>query len=56
MISLMPPTNKIIEKINLTPKMIKRRHQYIVYLKKAQEIEIIKDLAGLDRVAKCIFY
>ena len=29
---------RLIEKINLTPKMIKRRHQYIVYLKKAQEI------------------
>ena len=29
---------RLIEKINLTPKLIKRRNQYVVYLKKAQEI------------------
>lgn len=29
---------RLMEKINLSPKIIKRRNQYIVYLKKAQEI------------------
>ena len=29
---------RLIEKINLSPKIIKRRNQYVVYLKKAQEI------------------
>lgn len=29
---------RLMEKINLSPKIIKRRNQYVVYLKKAQEI------------------
>ncbi|MBQ8206148.1 MAG: DNA-binding protein WhiA [Bacilli bacterium] len=29
---------RLLEKINLSPKIIKRRNQYVVYMKKAQEI------------------
>lgn len=39
---------RLIEKINLSPKIIKRRNQYIVYLKKAQEIADF--LAGIGAI------
>jgi len=39
---------RLIEKINLSPKMIKRRNQYVVYMKKAQEIGDF--LAGIGAI------
>ena len=39
---------RLIEKINLSPKIIKRRNQYVVYMKKAQEIGDF--LAGIGAI------